>query len=56
MFFPLSLFVYFEREKECMHELWKGRERGRQRILSRLRTVSMEPNAGLDFMNNEIMT
>ena len=29
------------------HELGRGRERGRERIPSRLRAVSTEPNTGL---------
>ena len=33
-----------------------GRERGRERIPSRLHAVSTEPDAGLKFMNHEIMT
>ena len=32
------------------------RERGRQRIPSRLHTVSAEPDAGLDPVNREVMT
>ena len=43
-----KLFVYFERERvsEC-----QGRaERQGQRIPSRLRAVSAEPDAGLDLM------
>ena len=31
------------------------RKGGRERILSRLRTVSAEPNMELDLMNREIM-
>ena len=43
-----------ERETECK---WgKGKERGRQRIPSRLCTISTEPDAGLERMNCEIMT
>ena len=45
-----------------MHKQGRGRERGRERegerlrISSRLRTVSTEPDAGLDPMNFEITT
>ena len=41
-----------------MHECkWgRGRERRRERIPSRLHTVSAESNVGLDPMNHEIMT
>ena len=34
----------------------RGRERGRERIPSRLHTVSTEPDVGLDLTNHEIMT
>ena len=34
----------------------RGKERGRERIPSRLQTVSPEPNVGLEPMNCEIMT
>ena len=37
-------------------EQGRGRERRRERIPSRLCTVSMEPDAGLELMNHEIMT
>ena len=37
-------------------ELGRGRERGRERIPSRLRAASAEPDAGLHLMNQEIMT
>ena len=39
-----------------MHKLGRGRKRERERIPSRLRTVSPEPDAGLELMNREIMT
>ena len=42
-----------------MHVSGEGqreRERGRERIPSRLHTVSAEAEAGLDLMNHEIMT
>ena len=34
----------------------RGRERGRERIPSKLHTVSTEPDVRLEFMNHEIMT
>ena len=48
----LSLFIYFERERDRMS---KGRA-GRERIPSRLHTVSMEPHMGLKLTNCEIIT
>ena len=49
---------YFERERESTHASGGGaeRERGRERIPSRLRAVSREPDVGLDPVNCEIMT
>ena len=44
-----------EREKTCMSGR-RGRERGRDRIPSRLCIVSTEPNSGLNFTICEIMT
>ena len=52
--------VYFEREREreseytCTHG--GGVEKRRERIPSRLCAVSIEPNAGLSPVNQEIMT
>ena len=45
-----------EREREREHEWGKGAERERQRIPSRLRAVSTEPDVGLELTNGEIMT
>ena len=45
-----------ERERERERESKAGRERGRERIPSRLHTVSIEPNTGLELMNSETMT
>ena len=39
-----------------MHELGRGRQRGRERIPSRFYTVSREPDAGLELTICEIMT
>ena len=46
------LSTYFEREKAQ----GRGRERGRQRISSRLHTVSTEPDAGLEPTTVKIVT
>ena len=52
------LFMYFERERDREREnSSKGRaERGGERILSRLRTVSVEPSVGLEPTSRKIMT
>ena len=57
-FFFLSLFIYWERERERERESAsrRGAERRRDRIPSRLHTVSTEPNVGLELTNCEIMT
>ena len=39
-----------------MHTWEWGRERGRERIPSRLHTAIAEPDAGLHLPNREIMT
>ena len=44
-FIFLSLFIYFEIEREREHA--GGSEREGEKILSRLRTISPEPGAGL---------
>ena len=49
-FFNVYLFL---RESESKHG--RGRERGRERIPSRLCTVSSEPDVGLKLINYEIM-
>ena len=55
--FLLSLFIYSERKKEEReHEGAGGKERGRDRIPSRLCAVSSEPDMGLEPTNCEIMT
>ena len=46
-----------ERESTCAGaSRGRGRGRGRERIPSRLRTASTEPDAGLELNNREIMT
>ena len=39
-----------------MHECGRGRERGTETILSRLPTVSSEPDAGFELTNHELVT
>ena len=55
-----SKFVYFlrERERARMSErtIRRGTERGKERILSRLRAASTEPSVGHELTNHEIMT
>ena len=54
------MFMYFEREREPVRvHASKGeaeRERGRERIPSRLHAVSTELNVGLELRNREIVT
>ena len=47
----LSLFILRDR-----HSTSGGKEKGRERIPSRLHIVSTEPDAGLELTNREIMT
>ena len=55
--FFFSLFIYFERERASGGEGWqREREGERDRIPSRLHTVSAEPDIGPELMNHEIMT
>ena len=54
-FFFLSLFIYLEKERECMSEVEAKRE-GRQRVLNRLQLVSTEPDVGLELTNGEIVS
>ena len=52
----------FERERKSKQEQERARksrgeaEKGRERIPSRLHTVSVKPDAGLGPLNHEIMT
>ena len=50
--------MFVLRERKRQNEQGRGRERGeeRERIPSRLHTVSAEPNAGLKLTNREIMS
>ena len=50
----LSLFIYFQRDRESTNEQGRGRERGR--IPSRLHAVSIEPDTGLKLRNCEVLT
>ena len=45
-----------EREREREHEWERGRESGRERISSRLHSVSTEPDVGLNLTNRKITT
>ena len=57
--FSFVKFFVFERESErerAPHEQGRGRQRGRQRIPSGLRTDSRDPDAGLELTSHEIMT
>ena len=47
-------FIYLEREKETAGEA--QRQRGRERIPSRLCSVNTEPNMGLELTKSEILT
>ena len=49
-----KLFIYFERERECT---WvRGRGGGRESQAGSVCTISVEPDAGLELTNHEIMT
>ena len=52
------MFIYFERQRELRECALEGqRERGRERIPSRLRADTAEPDdVGLDLTKHEIMT
>ena len=50
------IYLFWERERVSKHKQGRGRDRGRERIPSRLCTVSTEPDVGLKPMNCEIMT
>ena len=51
------MFIERERERERTRMITRENTqgRGRERIPSRLRTVSIEPDVGLDPRNREIM-
>ena len=48
------MFIYFERDRDSVTE--GGAERMEERIPSRLRAVSPEPDARHKLTNHEIMT
>ena len=52
-FLKQTLFI-FKRERQS--EQGRGRERGRERMPSRLRTVSTKPHTGPEPTNHEIIT
>ena len=52
-FFVVKVYLG-ERKRERERECTGGKERETERISSRLHTVSVEPNAGLEVMNREI--
>ena len=55
--FPfLNIFIYFESERARRWGRGRERERGREGIASRLRTVSVEPEVGLELTNRESVT
>ena len=56
-FFLLTLFIYFERDRERKKENMNrgGTEKGRERIPTRLCAPSTEPDVGLEPTNYEIM-
>ena len=53
-FFFLLSVIYFERERKRAGEGQRARET--ERIPSRLRTISTEPNMGLELTNHEFTT
>ena len=52
VFFFFNVYLFGERE----HKQGRGRDRGRERIPSRLHAVSAEDDAGLNLTDREIMT
>ena len=52
----LKVYLFILREKESTIRGRAERHGERERILSRLHTVSAEPNMGLELTNREIMT
>ena len=51
-----SFFILRVREREKAGVGQRERERGSERVPNRLCPVSAEPSAGLELMNQEIMT
>ena len=52
----LNAYSLIVRERENVSERGAERERGRERIPSRLCAVSVDPDVGLSLTNHEIMT
>ena len=53
IFILLSLFIYFERDRETQE---REGQRKRESQAGSFNTVSTEPEAGLELTNHEIMT
>ena len=57
LFFLKFIYLFLrERERERESTSGGGTERRRDRITSRLRTISAEPDVGLELMNHELVT
>ena len=56
LFFGVYLFILKAREREHACGWGRGREKGRERIPSKLLAKGAEPDAGLHLTNREIMT
>ena len=55
-FFVYMFICFWERESPCAREGQRERERGRQRVQSRLCAESREPRVGLQLTKHKIMT
>ena len=49
-------YLFILSERVCAHASERGAEREGERIPSRLCTISVEPDVGLEPMNREIVT
>ena len=56
LFLFSSFYLFILREREQGRGRERERERGRERIPSRLHTLSAEPDVGLEVTNREIVT
>ena len=50
------MYLFFERERERASQWGRGRERGKEKIPSRLHTFNAELDARLELTNHEIIT